>query len=92
MKDLNTVPVPAEGLTVQKVGSETIILTSAGEQLHTLDETGSFLWSKMDGSNNLGVLLDMLCTEYNVPRYTAQRDLAIFIRELEEKGLVLRSC
>ena len=88
MEDLDRVPMPAKDLTVQKVGVETLILNAAGDQLHTLDETGSFLWSKIDGSNSLRALIELLCTEYDVAHSQAESDLLKFINELEEKKIV----
>jgi hypothetical protein len=89
MKDLSAVPVPAEGLTVKRIGTETIILTESGEELHTLDETGTFVWSAIDGKRTVGQILNLLCDEYEVVRDRAQTDLLVFITALEEKGIVM---
>jgi hypothetical protein len=88
MKDLSAVPVPAEGLTVKRIGKETIILTESGEELHTLDETGTFVWSAIDGKRTLRQILDILCTEYDVNREKAQKDLLLFVEALGEKEIV----
>jgi hypothetical protein len=88
MKDLNAVPVPADGLTVKQVGTETIILTESGEELHTLDETGTFVWSAIDGKHTLSQILDTLCNEYDVPCERAKTDLLSFIEALEEKEII----
>jgi hypothetical protein len=89
MKDLSAVPVPADGLTVKRIGTETIILTESGEELHTLDETGTFVWSAIDGKRTVGQILNLLCDEYEVVRDRAQTDLLVFIESLEEKGIVM---
>jgi len=88
MKNLSAVPVPSGELTVKKIGTETIILTETGEELHTLDETGTFVWSQIDGKQTLDQMLDNLCTEYDVDREEAQKDLFVFINLLQKKGLV----
>jgi hypothetical protein len=88
MKNLSAVPVPADELTVKRIGKETIILTESGEELHTLDETGTFVWSVIDGKRTVGQILDNLCAEYDVVRDRAQKDLLSFIEALEEKKIV----
>ena len=89
MKNLSAVPVPAAGLTVKQIGTETIILTESGEQLHTLDQTGTYVWSEIDGKKSLGQILDGICDEYDVSRERAQADLIEFIGALEEKQIII---
>ena len=88
MNELEAVPVPAEDLTVRRIGKETIILTISGEELHTLDETGTFVWSAIDGRTPLFRILDAVCLEYKVNRRTAGKDLLAFIMALQEKGII----
>ena len=88
MKNLSAVPVPAGGLTVKRIGTETIILTETGQELHTLDETGTFVWSQIDGKRTLDQILDKLCTEYAVAREEAHKDLLMFIDLLKKQGVV----
>jgi hypothetical protein len=88
MKNLNAVPVPADGLTVKQIGTETIILTESGKELHTLDETGTYVWSAIDGKKTLGRILDNMCDEYHVSRDKAEKDLLPFIDILEEKDII----
>ena len=88
MTNLNAVPEPADGLTVKQIGTETIILTESGEQLHTLDQTGTYVWSQIDGKKTLGRILDGICDEYDVSRERAQADLLDFINALSEKKII----
>ena len=88
MKNLGEVPVQAEGLTTRQIGKETIILTEAGEELHTLDETGTFAWKAIDGEKNLSQILDMICVEYEVAHDRAKDDLVVFVEALKGKGII----
>ena len=88
MKKLSAVPVPVDGLTVKRIGTETIILTESGEELHTLDETGTFVWTRIDGKRTVGQILDILCAEYDVIRERAQKDVLVFIEALAEKKII----
>ena len=88
MKNLRAVPVPAEGLTIRQIGNETIILAEAGEELHTLDETGTFVWSAIDGKKSLSQILDLICVEYEVTHDRAGDDLFVFVEALKGKGII----
>lgn len=88
MKNLSAIPVPADGLTVKQIGTETIILTESGEELHTLDEVGTYVWSRIDGKRSLSQILDNLCEEYDVSRDRAQADFLSFIDALQEKQII----
>ena len=88
MRNLSAVPVPADGLTVKQIGTETIILTESGEQLHTLDQTGTYVWSQMDGKKTLSQILDSICDEYDVSREQAHVDLLSFFSALKEKKII----
>jgi len=88
MENLGVVPVPAEGLTIRQIGNETIILTEEGEELHTLDETGTFVWKAIDGKKSLSRILDLICVEYEVTHGRARDDLFMFIETLKGKGII----
>ena len=88
MENLGAVPVPAEGLTIRQIGNETIILTEEGEELHTLDETGTFVWKAIDGKKSLNRILDLICVEYEVTHDRARDDLIVFVEALKGKGII----
>ena len=88
MSDLDRVPTPAAGLFVRELDGETSIITAAGDQLHTLDEMGTFIWQRIDGRTPLAAIADAICAEYDAPRETAAADLAAFVGQLAERGIV----
>lgn len=88
MENLGAVPVQNDSLTIRQIGKETIILTEEGEELHTLDETGTFIWLAIDGKKSLGQILDMLCAEYDVTYDRAKEDLLVFTETLMNKGII----
>ena len=88
MNKLEAVPALAEALTVRRIGEETVIITEAGEELHTLDDTGTFVWSEIDGKKTIGKILDLICAEYEVDRERAETDLFVFMAALLEKGVI----
>ena len=89
MVTLDNIPVPCDGFAIRELGNEIIFIADAGDELHSLDETGTFIWRNIDGSNSLSIILESICDEYEVERSRAEKDLKKFIRKLKEKGLVV---
>ena len=88
MKTLDKVPIARGDITVKKIGKDTIIMTEDSEEIHTLNETGTFIWFAVDGKRKLSKLAAMLCDEFDVPRDKACAELLSFINGLENKGLI----
>ena len=82
MTSLEAIPVPVDAFAVRQIGEETILLAEQGEELHTLDEVGTFIWQSINGSRPLKEVLDRVCSEYEVSREVAQRDLLRFIESV----------
>lgn len=88
MVSLETVPVAVDKYTVREIADETIFMADEGDELHTLDEVGSFIWKAIDGNKSLLIILNEICDEYDVERDVAENDLKKFIGELTEKGIL----
>lgn len=88
MASLESVPVPVDAFAVRGVGDETILLAEEGEELHTLDEVGTFIWRAIDGVRTLREILGRVCDEYEVSEDVAAQDLLRFADELAQKGIV----
>ncbi len=88
MVSLETVPVAVDKYTVREIADETIFMADEGDELHTLDEVGSFIWKAIDGNKSLLTILNEICDEYDVERDKAKNDLMNFIGELAEKGIL----
>ena len=89
MIDLTTIPRKTESFTERQLGEETIFLSPKGDEIHSLDEVGTFIWQLVDGTKDLGMILDCLCDEYDVEIEQARGDLLEFARELVERELLL---
>ena len=85
----NDIPVPCEGFAVRELGEEIIFITEDGNEMHTLDETGSFIWRNINGQRSFESLLDIICVEYAVERPKAEGELVRFIKELAAKKIVI---
>ena len=63
--------------------------TQGAGRMLTLNETGAFIWERLDGERRLEEILEEIRTEFEVEEETARRDLLELISSLEEVGAVL---
>jgi len=89
MIDLKTVAKQSDAYTVRQLGEETIFLSPQGDEIHSLDPVGTYIFQLMDGQLDLARVLDCLCDEYDVEPEQARTDLLEFVRELVERKLLL---
>ena len=89
MIDLKSVPARSEDYCERQLGDETIFLSPKGDEIHSLDEVGTFIWNRFDGKNDLASVLDRMCEEYDVDPDQARADLVEFVRELVERKLLI---
>ncbi len=88
MISLDSVPIPCSGFTVREIGDEIIFIAEDGDELHTLDEVGCFIWKNIDGKNSLMTILNSICKEYDVEKSKAELDLKVFVLKLKDKGII----
>ena len=84
----DTIPVPVKGLSVRELGDAIIIINENGDEMHSLDEVGSFIWQTIDGRCSFNDILARLCGEYEVKKPTAEEDLRKFLTLLMDKKLI----
>jgi len=78
------------------IAGETILVPASKEtqtvgRLFTLNETGAFVWGKIDGRRSVGEVARLVAAEYKVAETTACRDVVALLKKLEvlkavEKG------
>ena len=54
----------------------------------TLNETGAFLWEKLQVETSEEALISALLAEYDVDEATARRSVAAFVGKLKENGFI----
>ena len=85
---MSGVPVADPRFIARRIEAETILINEKGDMLHTLNETGSFIWTCVDGAKTLKDILGLLCTEYDITEERAEEDIRAFVEELQQKGIV----
>jgi hypothetical protein len=48
----------------------------------TLNETGSYIWEKIDGTRTAADIINDLISEYDIDRETAEKDVSGFVADM----------
>jgi methyltransferase-like protein len=82
-------PKKVDRLAYKTIGEETIILdTKLNQQVHQLNELGSFIWNLCDGEHEVSEIIELVCLEFEVSNVVASSDVLEFLEELEQKTLL----
>ncbi len=81
-----------EGFILRTVAGETVAVPT-GAQLQTnmmitLNETGKFLWERLEKGTDEEALVAALLGEYDVDEQTARKHVALFVGKLNENGFL----
>lgn len=77
-----------DGVHIQGVSGEAIILNLKTERYYGLNEIGARMWEVMITADSLQTALDLLLTEYEVEPATLRGDLLELVTRLVEDGLL----
>lgn len=81
-----------EGFILRTVAGETVVVPT-GAQLQTnmmitLNETGKFLWERLEKGTDEEALVAALLGEYDVDEQTARKHVALFVGKLNDNGFL----
>ncbi len=70
-----------------------VLLSAEDSSVHSLDAVGTRIWELCDGEKTVSEIVDLVVSEFEVDRETAEKDVVEFIEELmqKEKSLVTLS-
>ena len=82
-----------ENLVTREIVGETIIVPISGQladlqQVYSLNATGGFVWSHLDGSTSLEIIHKAVIASFKVRKNDAWTDLAELVSDLDEAGLI----
>ncbi|MCB1739419.1 MAG: PqqD family protein [Gammaproteobacteria bacterium] len=89
----NDVFKAADDIVTRSVVGETQLVSVSGErhnpqQIFALNETGAYVWTRLDGDTALGTICDALTDDFEVSPEEAWQDLGELLKSLSEAGLV----
>ena len=82
-----------EGCMLRKIGAGYIILPVEGQSIHveemlTLNETGAYLWEKLENETTPEELAEAIVSEYDVEKETASAHIREFLEKAEQAGIL----
>ena len=87
MLDLNSIVKPSPGIVPRKTGDEYVLVPVSNniadmDSVYTLNETGAFIWERLDGKSTLAEIISCMQSEFDVDAKTAKNDLLDFVTEM----------
>ena len=61
------------------------------DSVYTFNEVAARVWSLLDGTRTAAAVADAICSEFDVGREIAERDLSELFNDLESAGLIERA-
>ena len=81
-----------EGFLLREVAGQTVVLPIGADMdlnlMITLNETGAFLWEKLQEEIDEAGLVAALLAEYDVDEATAKQAVANFVAKLSDNGFL----
>ena len=82
-----------DGFILRQIAGETMVIPSGGEldlnMMITLNETGAFLWERLNEETTQEALVAALLSEYDCDEATAQNAVAGFVQKLNDNGFLI---
>jgi len=93
MLNLKTTFKPSPNIVPRKTGDEYVLVPLSNniadmDRVYTLNETGAFIWERLDGKTDLAAILKEMQKTFDVDKATAEQDLLEFIDQLKEYLIV----
>lgn len=82
-----------EGFILREIGGEIMVIPS-GEELDlnmmiTLNETGRFLWERLEEGTTVDALVSALLEEYEVEEAVARKNVEAFVEKLNVHNFLI---
>jgi hypothetical protein len=74
---------------VRQVGQELLLLDTASNQIHQLNQTASFIWQKCDEGRSSEEMARLLATAYEISYSVAVTDVVQTLERLRELNLIV---
>jgi hypothetical protein len=88
VNSFDRIPARNPGYSARDVDDETVFLSPGGDEIHSLDEVGTFIWRQIDGHRTVADILALLLAEFDVAEPEARADLVGLVDELAARKLI----
>ena len=88
MDTKDRIPKKTVDLLERDIEGEIVVMSPAGNVLHTFEGSALFIWKMMDGARTMEQIAALMTEEYLVEAEAARSDLETFMAELQKLSLV----
>ena len=81
-------PVKGKDVIYKEIESKSVLLNLGNGQYYTLNKTGTFLWSLIDGKTPIKNLVEQVTKNFEVASETASEDVDALISSLQKEDLI----
>ena len=85
---INSKVIIPDTVFLQEVDDETILLDINTQEYFSLDEMGTIFYKFLKEESDLTIIVEELSVHFAVSSQEIKNDLLVFIKSLEEKGLL----
>jgi hypothetical protein len=91
----DVVYVPSRDVVAREIEGELIIVPvsagigGSGDELYTLNETGTAIWGRLDGQRSLNDVIRELAAEFDADESVIRGDVLGLIEELVQRKIVM---
>ena len=79
-----------EGTVISReIDDELLVLDTESDRIHQLNRTASIIWRLCDASTSTDTIVSTLTEAFDVPRKTAERDVAATLQQLQDLKLIV---
>lgn len=82
-----------DGFILRSVAGETVVVPTGNDldlnMMITLNETGKFLWQRLEQGAEESELVAALLGEYDVDEQTAEAHVTAFVKKLNDHGFLM---
>lgn len=81
-------------VVTRKIGDEVVLIPTqqqveSSESVFTLNDMAAGIWVQIDGDTSIKTIKERILNSFEVASEQAEEDLANFILQLEESGMIL---
>ncbi len=84
----NTVVVRAEGMVATDMDGQWVMMSVENGKYYSLDPVGSRIWDLIERPFAIKDIVCVLLSEYKVAEKQCRTDVALFLNDMIERGLV----
>jgi len=89
MTGLKSILSHSKSIVTRKTGNEYILVPITDNiadmnSVYTLNETGAFIWDRIDGNRNVEEIIAALTDEYDIDTESAEKDMFLFIENMSK--------